>query len=146
LKSTYFFAIVFWASVISIEFLATTSLIVDPIQSSSIQMNYEHLVHSIHHPWDKANHFIAFLSLYITFSLVYLKLPASKKAIILLIFGIQIELVQYFLPYREFSILDMVADAIGIVVGILIIRIFWFMWDSRLRWDFSSRIKNRHML
>ena len=64
---------------------------------------------------DKVNHYIAFfyLSLCLDGSMgkrrfLPWKLPA------LLSYAVLIEVVQLFLPYREFSLLDMVADGFGI--------------------------------
>ncbi|MEA3353040.1 MAG: VanZ family protein [Campylobacterota bacterium] len=98
-----FFAISFFICLISIEYLATTSLDIKPIQNS----------------WDKANHFIAFFILYMTLSLGYAKLDVVKKVLLLFIFGFQIELVQYFLPNREFSFLDIFADGVGVAFGVI---------------------------
>lgn len=91
----------------AIEYLATTTLEIKPIQNS----------------WDKANHFIAFFTLYVTLSFAYPKLEIMKKVLILFVFGIQIEFVQYFLPNREFSLLDVVADSVGIVIGMVVVKV-----------------------
>ncbi|MBD3808821.1 MAG: VanZ family protein, partial [Epsilonproteobacteria bacterium] len=97
--------------VVAIEYLATTTLEIKPIQNS----------------WDKANHFIAFIILYVTLSLGYPKLEVFKKVLILLTFGIQIEAVQYFLPNREFSLLDVLADGVGIIMGMIVVRRLWYI-------------------
>ena len=91
-----------------IEYLATTSLEITPIQNS----------------WDKANHFIAFFTLYILLSFTHLSMSLQSKIYVLLAFAIQIEIVQAFLPHREFSFLDIFADAVGIVLGILFVKGF----------------------
>lgn len=109
--------ILFLICVVAIEDLATTTLEIKPIQNS----------------WDKANHFIAFLTLYVTLSLGYPKLEVFKKVLILLAFGVQIEVVQYFLPNREFSLLDVLADGVGIVMGIIVVRGLWYVWDTKVR-------------
>lgn len=100
------FKISFFICLVAIEYLATTSIEIQPIQNS----------------WDKANHFIAFITLYVTLSFGYPKLDVFKKILILLVFGIQIECVQYFLPNREFSLLDIVADGVGIFMGMIVVR------------------------
>ncbi len=38
----------------------------------------------------------------------------------MLLIGCFIEIVQYFLPYRDASILDIIADSIGIIIGNLV--------------------------
>ncbi len=96
------FKIVFFISLISIEYLATTKQTIKIIQNS----------------WDKLNHSFAFFILYILFSLSY-KLTIKYKLSLLLLFGLQIEIIQFFLPYRSFSLLDIFADLIGILVGII---------------------------
>ena len=93
---------------IAIEYLATATFKIKPIQNS----------------WDKANHFFAFLALYVTLSLGYTQMPLKSKVLLLLAFGIQIELVQAFLPNREFSLLDIVADGLGILVGIVVLKCY----------------------
>ena len=47
----------------------------------------------------------------------------GAKVAILLAYGIQIEVAQSFVPSRYFSLLDIVADGIGIVFGILLVKI-----------------------
>jgi len=107
----------FYICIIAIEYLATTSIEIKPIQNS----------------WDKANHFIAFFTLYVTLSLGYQKFELFKKVLILLSFGIQIEVVQYFLPNREFSLLDVFADGVGIVIWIIVVRGLWYVMDAKVK-------------
>ncbi len=107
IKREHFFLFVFYFCIVVIEYLATTSLEIKPIQNS----------------WDKANHFIAFFTLYILLSFAHLSMSLQSKIYILLAFAIQIEIVQAFLPHREFSFLDIFADAVGIVLGILFMKI-----------------------
>lgn len=97
------FTILVLICLITIEYLATTSLHIKPLENS----------------WDKANHFMAFFVLYLLLKYSHLKLSNSMIALILLLFGIQIEIVQYFIPGREFSGLDILVDSLGIVIGIL---------------------------
>ncbi len=77
----------------------------------------------IENSWDKANHFIAFAALYVTLHFGFYRLNLGAKVAILLAYGIQIEIMQSFVPNRYFSMLDIVADGIGIVFGILLARI-----------------------
>lgn len=88
-------------AVVAITWLATTPLQVP-------------VVEDIH---DKVNHIAAFLVLAWLFDLSF---PARRfgwaKAGTLLGYGVLIEVVQYFLPYRSFSLLDIVADGAGIAI------------------------------
>ena len=97
----------FFVFLIAIEYLALTSLQIKLIENS----------------WDKANHFFAFSSLYATLHFGFSRLNLGAKVAILLAYGIQIEIMQSFVPNRYFSLLDIVADGIGIVFGILAVRI-----------------------
>lgn len=72
--------------------------------------------------WDKQNHFIAFFVLALLLGLAYSQLTAIKKFGLLLLMGFQIETMQYFIPGRFFSLLDVVADSIGILMGMVVLR------------------------
>jgi VanZ family protein len=98
----------FYICLASIEYLATTT------QEIKI----------IEHTWDKANHFIAFMTLYILLSLAYQHLSLITKVLILLAFGMQIEIVQSFIPGRDLSGFDVVADSVGIVIGIVVCTLY----------------------
>ena len=74
--------------------------------------------------WDKQNHFFAFFVLYILLSFAYQNLSILTKIGLLLLVGFQIEATQYFIPGRFFSLLDIVADSIGIVIGMIVYRLF----------------------
>ena len=104
----YFFRAMFFISIIAIEFLATTTTV------------HIEIVENI---WDKANHFIAFFTLYILISFVFLKLSIAKKVIWLLLFGIQIEVVQHFIEGRFFSTLDVFADFIGVGIAVVTMKV-----------------------
>jgi len=73
--------------------------------------------------WDKQNHFIAFFALYVLLSFAYSHFSTLKKIVLLLLFGFQIEVTQYFIPGRFFSLMDIVADSVGIIIGIIVCRI-----------------------
>lgn len=100
----YFFKTIFYFSLIVILFLATTLIQFELIESI----------------WDKFKHSFAFFTLYILFSLSYEKQTIFSKSLLLIIYGILIECIQYFIPNRYFSFLDVVADIVGIFVGIVI--------------------------
>lgn len=76
----------FFICIVAIEYLATTTISIPVVENS----------------WDKLNHFIAFFVLYTLLSLGYKELTLKIKTILLLIFAIQIEIVQYFIPNRYF--------------------------------------------
>lgn len=98
----YFFKTIFYCSLVTILFLATTSIQFEVIETM----------------WDKFKHSFAFFTLYILFSLSYEKQTIFSKSLLLLLYGILIECIQYFMPNRYFSLLDIFADAIGLSIGI----------------------------
>jgi len=100
------FQIMFFICLGVVEFLATTTQHIEIVSSI----------------WDKANHFSAFFVLYILLSLGFLRLSVLLKIILLLLFGMQIEIVQSFIDGRYFSMLDVVADSIGIFLGVIVYK------------------------
>ena len=106
-------AALFFIFLISIEYLALTPAQIKLVENS----------------WDKANHFIAFAALYVTLHFGFSRLNLGAKVAILLAYGIQIEIMQSFVPNRYFSLLDIVADGISIVFGILLSRILGRILD-----------------
>jgi VanZ family protein len=64
---------------------------------------------------DKLNHLLAFAVLAFLADYSFPRTRLSLiKILALLGFGFLIEVLQYFLPYREFSLYDLLADGIGI--------------------------------
>jgi len=76
--------------------------------------------------WDKLSHSIAFTALALSAALGWPEKSFVRSILTpLLIFGVMIEVIQYFVPGRELSLLDMLADAVGIMIawiGILLLR------------------------
>ena len=94
----------FFVALFSVEYLATTSRHIEIVESM----------------WDKFNHFFAFGVLFVLLSFGYVGLRFWQKGAMLLLFGVQIEVVQSFLPARSFSLFDVVADTVGIAIGALV--------------------------
>ncbi len=66
---------------------------------------------------DKLQHLAAFFFLAFLLDFAYPHMPYRwRKALILLGYGLFIEVVQYFLPYRSASLLDWIADGLGLVL------------------------------
>ncbi|WP_101759551.1 VanZ family protein [Oceanicoccus sp. KOV_DT_Chl] len=67
--------------------------------------------------WDKANHCVAFFVLFVLLDLGY---PSRHmwlaKLLPLFSYGVLIELIQLFLPYREGSAIDLVANLFGLLL------------------------------
>lgn len=101
----WFYRSILLVGLVLISWLALTKVQVEVVQLSS----------------DKVNHALAFFAL--TYCLDN-SFPRARfiavKALPLLLYGLLIEVCQSFLPYREFSLLDLVADALGI-------SLYWFL-------------------
>jgi VanZ family protein len=82
------------------------------------------------------NHFMAFcvLALLCDFSFPKNKFGIAK-ILPLFGYGILIECIHYFLPYREFSLLDLVVDSIGIAVYAFSIPALKQVPLFQRRWD-----------
>ena len=102
------FRLTFFMALLVIEFLATTTTV---------------HIEIIENIWDKANHFTAFFTLYILLSFAYKNFGVLSKALWLIAFGLQIEIVQSFIDGRYFSLLDIVADGVGVFVGMAFTRL-----------------------
>ncbi|MBI5790194.1 MAG: VanZ family protein [Rhodocyclales bacterium] len=93
------FRIAFALTLVVVSYLAVT-----PVQ------------HKVSHMFsDKLNHMAAFLALaaLLDFSFPREEFTATKVGG-LLGYGLLIEIVQYFLPFREFSLLDLLVDGLGL--------------------------------
>jgi len=112
----HIYQITFFATLLLIVYLATTTREIEVVANS----------------WDKLNHLVAFAVLYLLLSAAYESLQIKMRVMLLMAFALQIELVQYFIPGRDFSWLDIVADGIGIFIG-------WGIWQLL----FSKLIKLR---
>jgi len=79
--------------------------------------------------WDKGNHIFAFfiLASIADFSYDY---RLFRVSIILFIYGFFIEAVQYFIPFREFSLLDLIANSFGIGMFVVLRYFFFFFYKS----------------
>ena len=73
---------------------------------------------------DKALHFLCFTYLTLITWLSRILNKDLHVYVIVLAYGILIEIVQRFLPYRSFEYLDIFADSVGIIAGLIIIKIF----------------------
>lgn len=89
---------------------------------------------------DKLAHFLTFLLLTVWFSGQYSARSWWRIALGLLIFGIAIELCQRLTSYRSAEWLDLIADIVGIAVGLVIARAGAGGWSQRMEhWLLSRR-------
>ncbi len=98
--------IAFFAALIVIEYLATTTREIEVVT----------------HSWDKLNHLAAFAVLYVLLFGGYGSMSIRMRLAVLMLFALQIEIVQHFIPGRDFSLLDIVADGVGIAFGQLLFK------------------------
>ncbi len=80
--------------------------------------------------WDKLNHVAAYLALALSGMIGFRRRAASVRILLgLFALGIGLEGVQAFLPSREASVADVVANGIGVLVGGAVALVI----DRRLR-------------
>lgn len=70
--------------------------------------------------WDKAAHFIAYLFLVIVVKIVHRRFNYLTCIITCCSYSFLIECIQYFIPNRQFDILDMLANVLGTMLGVVI--------------------------
>ena len=97
--------LLFFIALLTISYLALAPLDDSPITTG----------------WDKLNHLLAFAVLLMLLDWGYPRLPLWQfKVPALLFYACLIEFIQVFIPYREFSLLDIVADAFGMTFYLLL--------------------------
>ncbi|MCC6207653.1 MAG: VanZ family protein [Gammaproteobacteria bacterium] len=85
---------------------------------------------------DKLHHALAFYALALLFDFARPRTEFGlHKFAVLMAYGVAIECVQYFLPWREFSLLDMVADAVGLLLYVASIPLLMRLPLLRRRWQ-----------
>jgi VanZ family protein len=72
---------------------------------------------------DKLWHALAYLILYVTSYFAYHHARHTTRFVMLLGFSLVIEVLQHFVPNREFSLLDVVANTVGLLLGMLACRL-----------------------
>jgi len=89
---------------------------------------------------DKANHILAF---YVLGFLADFSFPRNNfgftKVLSLLGFGLSIEVIQYFLPFRSFSLYDLVADTVGLAVYWASLPALKHLPLLRRRWNIDAQ-------
>ena len=76
---------------------------------------------------DKLLHMLGFIFLSIS---AYLSQNFTRQRHIfffLISYAFVIEIIQFFLPYRNYSNLDLIADLIGIISGLILVKIMNFL-------------------
>lgn len=73
---------------------------------------------------DKFWHLLAYLVLYLSSQIAYHRHARQLTRFALLLgFSLLIEIIQYFVPNRQFSLLDLAANATGLLLGMLVCRL-----------------------
>lgn len=84
---------------------------------------------------DKALHFLAFATLAGLVDFAFPKIRFGVfKIMVLILYGLAIEIVQSFLPYRTASLFDLMADIVGICAYMISIPLLKRLPLFRYRW------------
>jgi len=94
---------VFWILLFSLLFLTLTPTPPNPIKFTHI---------------DKIYHFIGFSAFSFVFRFSFIKKSTLFILFYSILLGVAVEVAQLFVPNRGFSLMDMIADGIGSVVGV----------------------------
>ncbi len=85
---------------------------------------------------DKLAHLLAYFALAMTTDHAFATTPFSlKKFSLLFIYGIGLEVLQQYVPGRDFSLLDMLANASGLLIYLLIMK-------SLVQRELTASVKN----
>lgn len=109
-----------WICIIVIEFLA---LIPKGIKLVDNKFNASGAI----------EHIFAFIVLYILLQLAYTRFSMTKKILLLFIFAIQLEAIQYFVPSRSVNFWDLVADMFGVMIIILLYFVINTLLDYKIK-------------
>jgi len=72
---------------------------------------------------DKVYHLVAFAGFTFVFCLAFRRLNRLAIFTFSALLGITIEVIQFYMPSRGFSFGDMVADIIGVLIGLFVAKI-----------------------
>ena len=111
----YYLKFLFWTSFVVINILALSPApFLPPLE--------------IFNWCDKAQHAIAFAVLAVLAVLAYPEVSKLRIALLLIGQGVLIELLQYYWGYRFGDWQDAVADGVGVLLGLAMVRVmdFWF--------------------
>lgn len=97
---TLVFRVLLVVALLAISFLATTRFTIPVTQ----EMN------------DKLNHALAFFMLALLVDLSFPAWTFRSKVLVLIAYGLSIEIMQAYLPYRSCSLFDLGADAVGLAL------------------------------
>ena len=112
----YYLKFLFWTSFVVINILALSPApFLPPLE--------------IFNWWDKAQHAIAFAVLAVLAVLAYPEASRLRIALLLIGQGVLIELLQYYGGYRFGDWQDAVADGVGVLLGLAMVRVmdFWLL-------------------
>ncbi len=70
--------------------------------------------------WDKASHFIAYLFLFMFIKKVHVRFNYLSCMVICCSYSFIIECIQHFIPSRMFDLFDMLANALGALLGMIL--------------------------
>ena len=76
---------------------------------------------------DKLLHILGFIFLAISAYMSQNFANHRHIFIFLVCYAFSIEIIQFFLPYRNYSNLDLIADLIGIIFGLILVKIMNFL-------------------
>jgi VanZ family protein len=91
-----------------------------PLNNNHVfHIRLDHLVHGIIFiPW------VVVIWLVTRFNFRTLPLKAAAYLALCLLFAAAMEFVQFFLPYRTFTIYDLLANGVGVVLGFILLLFF----------------------
>ena len=102
----------------------------------SVTPNPDKVVETTH---DKVCHFIGYTVLFLSISLWYdFRKKQFFKFFVLFLYSVIIEIIQYYIPNRSFSYLDMVANATGLMFGWILVTVYTHIFARNIKYNKST--------
>ncbi|MCG6869240.1 MAG: VanZ family protein [Gammaproteobacteria bacterium] len=97
---------------------ATLAGVVVTITYLSLRRPHRDFLHSIS---DKMSHLLAYFTMLVVLKIAFPRMGTVKAILICVGYSFLMECVQYFIPFRKFELLDMVANTTGVLLGVALI-------------------------
>ena len=108
----------------------TLAGVVIAITYLSLRRPHRDFLHSMS---DKMSHLLAYFTLLVVLKIAFPRMGIAKAILVCVGYSLLMEGFQYFIPFRRFELLDMVANTTGVLLGVALIAMLKRFLDERHR-------------
>lgn len=87
----------------------------------------------LHSMSDKMSHLLAYFTLFVVLKFAFPRLGTVKAIVLCVGYSLLMEFIQYFIPFRQFEMLDMLANTSGVLLGVALVALVNRLLDARDR-------------